>query len=80
MTQAEVFDLLKKEREKGDSYFTVREIEAKLKEAGKSNGSIYGIRMDAVRLWEAGFLDCLEEGDKFSFKWRRSFRLKKKYI
>jgi hypothetical protein len=80
MTQAEVFDLLKAERKKGDSYFTVREIEAKLKAQGLTNGSIYGIRMDAVRLWESGFLDCEEQGDRFSFKWRRLFRLKKKYI
>lgn len=79
MTQTEVFDFLKEQRNISDKFFSVREIEKAIKDKGTSNGSIYGLRMDVVRLWESGFLDCKEEGNKFSFRWRRYFRLKKKY-
>jgi len=78
MGQIEVYEWLKKKREFNDSWFSVADIEAGLQEEGYTNGVIYGVRGDVIKLEWSGYLEAVKLG-RFS-SWKRCFRVKAKYI
>lgn len=78
MGQIEVYEWLKKKREFGDDWFSVADIEAGLQEQGYTNGVIYGVRGDVIKLEWSGYLEATKLGKLSS--WKRVFRIKAKYI
>lgn len=79
MGQIEVYELMHRLRKSGDdSFYAVKEVQRKLKDEGHSNGLLYGVSGDLMRLELSGYLEAQFTG-RFR-DWLRLYRLKKKYI
>lgn len=77
MGQIEVYEFLKVQRASGcHDFFTCVMVEKALKAKGFSGGLIEGVKGDLLRLELSGYLEALVGGKD----WRRSWRLKDKYI
>lgn len=79
MGQVEVYNLLHDLRKSGDdSFYSQREIQAKLRDKGESNGLLKGVWGDLRALERSGYLEVKMSGKLQD--WLRLYRLKARYL
>ena len=80
MGQMEVYEWLKNQRESGkEQYFTTKEVEKGLTQAGFSNGTIKNLRVDLIKLTVSGYLEMIDLDKSGLNNYNRVFRIKKVY-
>ena len=82
MGQVDVFFWLRNQRQSGDQrYFTVKQVQDGLRNQGKTNGTILGVRGDLLQLERMGYIEVSGYDEKKPWRdWQRSFRIKEKYL